>query len=188
MFSCFNSCLISKELKTDGKSLAHLFLSLTFSSLCFCCLTSSSSASSLVVSVVSWITSLSAISDFSSTVVIVLVSESIWVVVDLFSSSAWSSSESTFSFPPLTASGSSEVASSISSILSSPSSSLASAPSSSVSLPLTGGAASSFFFGAYKAALVSPTFFSRVLMISLVSTTYFLYCLMVVAKVAILVS
>merc|ERR1719326_104029 len=155
MFSCLSSCLISNELKTDGKSLAHLFLSLTFSSLNFCAFTSASSASCLVVSVVSWITSLSAISDFSSTVVMVLVRESIWVVVDLFSSSAWSSSESTFSFPPLTASGSSEPASSTSSILSSPSSSFSSAFSSSVSFPLTGGAASSFLVGALSACLVS---------------------------------
>lgn len=191
MFSCLSSCLISNELKTDGKSLAHLFLSLTFSSLAFCCLTSAISASSLVVSVVSWMISLSAISDFSSTVVMVFVRESIWVVVDLFSSSAWSSSLSTFSFPPLTASVSSDVAESTSSILSSPSasfSSLSAAASSSVSLPLTGGASSSFFFGALRAYEVSLTFFSRLTITSLMSVTYFLNCLMVELIVAMLVS
>jgi hypothetical protein len=45
--------LISNELKTDGKSLPHLFLSLTFSSLNLDALTSASLASSTVVSVVS---------------------------------------------------------------------------------------------------------------------------------------
>jgi len=45
--------LISNELKTVGKSLAHLFLSLTFSSLLLVALVSASKASSLTVSVVS---------------------------------------------------------------------------------------------------------------------------------------
>jgi hypothetical protein len=87
MFSYFNSSPILNELKATGKSLAHLYLSLTLISLAFCSLISTRAASSLAVYVVSSMTFLSAASDFSSTVVIVLVKLSICLVADLFSSS-----------------------------------------------------------------------------------------------------
>jgi len=186
MFSWVNSCLILYELKTAGKILAHCCLSLVLESLYACALITLISYSSLVVSAVSWITSLSAIYDFSSTVVIVLVKESIWVVVDLFSSSAWSSSLSTISFPPLMAPDSSSTFSSMSSTLLSPSSSFSSASASSVSLPLTGGA--STFYLDFKACLVSETFFSRLLITTLTSLIWFLKLLMVVLKVIIVES